>query len=206
MVLRGTTWHAALLVLSLVPGCFDMHGRPGATPDAGTVPPRADASVHPPLARDAAVIDAGGYCGEAIRLIREGVPASELGCDGRTFPRECGERVGLCCQLSLFCAVDPGDGGHLEAQLSCDDSCEQSCALQTLDDCALFPYCERFDPGACGPAPEGVIEGPACIDRRHGPCASDADCELGTRCREHWVNPCLGRECDACGGTESFCS
>lgn len=197
-------------------GCFDMHGREGPPIDAGATvdaprladtPSRADVP-DPPVLRDASpAVDSGSdLCTRAIELMRGGTPAVEIGCDGRTFPRECVVPVGACCQLFVTCLIAPTDGGNLEASLTCDDSCDQSCGGQAWQDCALFPYCERFDPGACGPAPAGVIEGPACITRRGPPCVNDADCSVGARCAEYWVNPCAGLPCDACGGTERYCS
>lgn len=224
---RGPTWHAgrscarpvllrgARLVSALVVagaalcGCFDMHGRPAPAVDAGAAadaPRRADApALIPPDAPDSPP-PPPDRCAEAMERIRRGEAPSSMGCDGRTFPRECLVPAGLCCQLVVTCRVDPGDGGTLEAWLTCDDWCDQSCAGQSLDDCALFPYCERFEPGACGPAPPGVIEGPACIGRRGAPCATDAECPDGARCLEHWVNPCAGLPCDACGGTARWCA
>lgn len=187
-----------------------MHGRPVPEVDAGVArdaAPAADAHRPPPPLDAALVADAGGDpCTRAIERMRAGTPAVEIGCDGRTFPRECVVPVGACCQLHVTCLIAPTDGGNLEASLACDDSCDQSCGGQALDDCALFPYCERFDPGACGPAPPGVVEGPACITRRGAACTTDAECAAGARCAEYWVNPCAGLPCDACGGTERFCS
>jgi hypothetical protein len=207
MHVRGPIWHV-LISLSLL-GCYDMHGYER---DAGS-----------PLGRDATVIgldapldvspvieprpDAGvDYCAQAIAAIRGGADPESIGCDGRTFPRVCETEVGECCWLSLSCAIEPGDGGHLESSLGCYDVCDQSCAAQTADDCALFPYCEWFEPFACGPGPAGTIEGPVCVNHREGPCETDGDCAEGRRCQTYWINPCLGASCDACGGEERRCA
>lgn len=216
MFARGPTWHALVSVvaplslLSVVPvaGCYDAHGN---YVDTGR-DARPFRDVAPPI--DVAIVDAaaspdgGDRCQSYFEQLRSGVAPESIGCDGRTFPRGCVTPVGECCQLFLDCAIEPGDGGHVVANLSCDDSCDQGCPAQTLEDCALFPYCEHFDPGACGPASAGIIEGPACIYRRGAPCSSDADCAVtsGERCRTYWINPCAGLPCDACGGEERRCS
>lgn len=215
MFARGPTWHALvgfLSILSLLPGCYEAHGR---SADAGRDVRSVDAGRDAFLGRDAPFrgdadrpYDGGDLCLPYFEQLRAGVPAESIGCDGRTFPRGCVTAVGECCQLFLDCAIEPGDGGHVVANLSCDDSCEQGCAAQTPDDCALFPYCEFFDPEACGPAPAGFIEGPLCVYRRAASCATDADCAVsaGEHCRRFWINPCAGMPCDACGGEERRCS
>ena len=161
------------------------------------VPIDSRPSIHPPPPPDAGE----DYCAQAIAAIQTGVAPESIGCDGRTFPHHCEIDVGECCWLSVSCAIDPGDGGHLISSLGCYDVCDQSCGAQTQDDCALFPNCEWFEPFACGPGPAGDIEGPACINQREGPCESDGDCAEGRRCQTYWINPCLGADCDACGAT-----
>lgn len=207
---RASLWHIPLVVAALVAGCYDMHGRssplPGPGPDPEPPRPRdAGADVRDfrdvwPV--DVAVVD---RCTEVFARLRTGVPPESIGCDGRTFPRDCLEPVNECCQLALLCEIDPGDGGHVSVVLTCDDSCAQGCGTYDAEDCALVPGCEFFDPHACGPAP-GFIEGPACIDERGAPCSVDAECPDGQRCRGYWINPCAGAACDACGGEEWRCS
>lgn len=187
-----------LAVLPALPGCFEMHGRPEAR-DAG-----ADVRDF----RDASPIDvaAADRCEEIFAQLRSGVPAESIGCDGRSFPRDCSEALGECCYLTLECAVEPADGGHVVASLSCWDSCDQRCGTFAPEDCPLVPYCEWFDPGACGPAPLGAIEGPACVTRRGAACSRDAECADGERCQTFWINPCAGLSCEACGGEERRCA
>lgn len=212
MLVRGTLWHSLVLTPALsatlaLAGCYALHERTepiaelpradaGASPIVPTVPPRVDAGSPPAVDR----------CAELFAAIRAGAAPGTLGCDGRTFEHGCVLPVGACCQLAPYCAIDPGDGGTVQWSLDCDDDCDQSCGAQTMDDCAFYPYCEPFDPGACGPAPEGVIEGPACITRRGSRCDSDADCADTGRCQSYWINPCLGLACDACGGEERRCA
>lgn len=189
-----------------------MHGRssplpgpgPDPLPDAG-LPWDAGADVRD--FRDAAPLDAAAAdrCADLFALIRSGVPAESIGCDGRTFPRDCVEVVSPCCQAALVCNIEPTDGGTVGVVLDCDDSCDQSCGAYAPEDCPLVPGCELFDPHACGPAP-GFIEGPACIYPRGAPCSADAECPDDQRCRGYWINPCLGAPCDACGGEEWRCS
>lgn len=212
MLSRGPVWHVAI-ALSLLSGCYDMHGaaRPGDVPRDASSPaldamaPAPDASLPIPDAGPR-TDDAGDRCASVLAALRAGVPAESIGCDGRTFPRDCAAEVGLCCTVFLGCAIDPGDGGHVTADLTCTDDCDQSCGAQRLDDCAFYPWCERFDPGACGPAPDGIVEGPACIRRRGDPCSSDGDCSAGAECASYWINPCAGLPCAACGGEERRCS
>ncbi len=229
MLAPGTVWHSLGLRLAsacatlALAGCYAFHERaePSAGPpraDAGashvvpTVPPRADAGAShvvptvPPRADAGAGAVVAGRCAELIDAIRGGAAPGSIGCDGRTFPRGCSVPVGECCTLGLSCAIEPSDGGTVEWTLSCDDDCDQSCGAHTLDDCLLVPGCERFTPDACGPAPAGMIEGPACITRRGAPCGSDADCADAGRCQSYWINPCAGMGCDACGGEARFCS
>ena len=203
----GPTWHiAALVALVSMAGCYDMHaaGRTdaGASPDA---PARRDGGA-PTSDVGAPSIDAGDACAEAIARLRAGEAAESIGCDGRTFPAECRAVVGRCCTLYVSCEVAPTDGGHLVADLACTDLCAQDCGSQLLEDCALFPYCERFEPDACGPPPDGIIGGPACIAERSDPCEDDADCDAGLTCRSYWVHPCPGGRCAACGAEERRCS
>ncbi|MCB9550893.1 MAG: hypothetical protein H6705_03220 [Myxococcales bacterium] len=93
----------------------------------------------------------------------------------------------------------------MERSITCDDSCAQGCATYTQPDCALDPACTWFDDGACGPAPEGFIEGPICAPRRDAPCDTDDDCAPGQRCQPFWVAACQGEDCDACGGSAHYC-
>jgi hypothetical protein len=226
MIPRASIWHSlALGGCLLFTGCYDAHGHGGSPPDArltdASTPWSFDTSFAPDawaadasvpwthdtsFAFDAPADDAGGPCAELFASLRAGVRPEELGCDGRTFPRECLEPVSPCCRLHLRCEVEPGDGGHVVAGLDCEDWCAQGCATYDAEDCALVPGCEWFAPAACGPAPPGVIEGPACIDARGAVCASDAECPDGQRCRRYWINPCAGLPCDACGGDEGRCA
>lgn len=214
MPTRGPSWHTsaiAALCLAVIAGCYDMHGRgsplPGPGPDPEPPWPRDAGADVPVWPVDAAVAphDGGDRCDELFALLRAGVAADSIGCDGRTFPRDCVEPVSECCQLHLVCEIEPTDGGHVAALLSCDDWCAQGCDTYGPEHCSLVPGCEWFDPRACGPAP-GFIEGPACIYRRGEACTTDAECPDGQRCRGYWTNPCADLPCDACGGEEHRCS
>lgn len=233
MRLRGSAWHIAILALSSsVSGCFLTHEldpstepppvgpsptdprpteptptdprptpRPTEPIPPGPVPAPLDAGIAPADAGPDAMID---RCAPLFAAMREG-RLEEIGCDGRTFRDECFVEVNPCCQIWIYCATEPTDGGHLAAALSCDDSCAQHCETYSRDGCALAG-CEWFDPGACGPAPEGVIEGPTCTAPRGEVCTTDGECPVGTVCRSYFVDPCAGSACDACGGTEQRCA
>jgi hypothetical protein len=211
MRLRETSWHTVVVSICLVAGCYDMHGRgsplPGPGPDPEPPPPPRDAGADVRDFRDVWLVDAAAIdrCAELFALLGSGVPPESIGCDGRTFPRDCVELVSPCCQAALVCNVEPTDGGTVGVVLSCDDWCDQSCGAYAPEHCAFIPGCEFFAPHACGPAP-GFIEGPACIYRRGGPCSTDADCSDGQRCHAYWINPCEGLPCAACGGEEHRCS
>lgn len=196
MLRRGPLWHVLLLPL-LLAGCYEMHAA-GRTDAALTLDAAVRVDAGAPVTDDA--------CADAIARLRAGEAPESIRCDARTFPEGCQERVGACCTLFVGCAPAPGDGGHVVTELPCTDLCIHSCDAQSLDDCALFSYCERFEPDACGPAPDGIIDGPACISRRENRCESDADCDEGRTCRSYWVHPCPGGRCAACGREERSCA
>ena len=117
----ASTWHSlgALCACLALTGCYDAHGR-GGPPVPGLDGGPTDAyvpSFPDAWSLDVALADGGGRCGELFAMLRAGVAPEEIGCDGRTFPRDCVEPVSECCQLHLACAIDPGDGGHVEAVL-----------------------------------------------------------------------------------------
>jgi hypothetical protein len=205
----GSNWHTLLAILIFTaPGCFLAHGRetpaePGPSTPEPIAPedPDAGGSIGEPVPIDAGASDP---CAPLFAALRED-RLEEIGCDGRTFRDECALEVSPCCTVHIYCAIDPGDGGHLTAAVTCDDWCAQGCETYAQEGCAL-PGCEWFAPNACGPAPEGVIEGPRCIDPRGSSCSIDADCPAGERCLTYWIDPCAGSDCDACGGEELRCA
>lgn len=200
------TWHIVVLLGLALGGCFEAHGRGVAPPEPVPLPADAGAAPDSGLrALDAGPADAGA-CAELVAAIRAGAVPASIGCDGRTFPRDCALPVGACCFAELGCALEPGDGGHVTVALSCVDSCDQSCAAQAREDCAFFPYCEWFDESACGGSEGDVIAGPSCAPRRASPCPLEGPCPDGLTCRRYWVNPCLGRRCAACGAEASYCA
>lgn len=202
MTARASLWHTPLALCALLVGCYESHRRglvpptPPPVLDAGLrdapPPPRADASL-----RDAA-LNVDGVCAELFAALRAGIPPEELFCDGRGFPRDCVQPVSECCVVHLECASRPGDGGHIETTLSCDDSCDQACGVYAGENCVLVPQCEWLDPQGCDPRP------PSCIDRREQVCMTDSECPLGETCRS-WSVPCPAGVCDACI-EERFCA
>jgi hypothetical protein len=219
MTLHAPTWHnlGALVAALCLAGCFEAHGPRGAGPapgpapglDAGSVDARATGSADA-SALDVTFVplrDAGDACAQLLATLRVGLAPEEIECDVWTFPRDCTEPVNPCCTLQLACVADhPGARGHVATILACDGWCAQGCSTYDDEDCAIVPGCEWFAPGACGPAPDGFVEGPACIDARGATCVSDAECPDRQRCRAYWINPCAGLPCDACGGEERRCS
>lgn len=199
MVRRGAAWHV-LLSLALA-GCYISHGAPpGHEP-----PPLVDAGLARPDASTR--IDAGTpptSCERWFAALGAGVAPEDLPCDGRTFPRDCVAPVSECCEVWLTCEVAAHDGGHVAPIVSCDDWCDQGCHVYAERDCNLVG-CEWFV-GGCGPAPAGVVEGPACIPPRGAPCVDDGDCHDGMRCQRYWIDPCAGAGCDACGGEARHCA
>lgn len=195
MLRAVSAWHIAIALATLSSGCFLAHDRaaPGPSTDAGAGPV-SDAGAT------------GDVCAQVIARIRAGESPESIGCGRGFLPVDCVVSVGECCVATIGCDIAPTDGGHVTVQLSCDDSCDQGCAAQRRDDCGLFPYCQWFDEGACGPGTPGAITGPVCAPRRRGPCDREGACEPGQTCRTYWVNPCAGMACDACGGEASFCS
>jgi hypothetical protein len=122
-------------------------------------------------------------------------------CDEKTFGTCSRPVAGIpCCTRHLSC-----DKGVIVDQISCNDSCAQGCSLVTnASDCVAYA-CTWFV-GGCPPAPPGVIEGPACVGKIGSPCVTDDDCADDERCKEFWIDPCAGSNCDACGGTQRFCT
>lgn len=156
----------------------------GAGPDAAP----ADAAPGPPLDR----------CEAALARFRDGEDGP-FACDDWAVA-ECGAQISECCWVYAYCA-----DGFVERSVTCDDSCAQGCSTYAARDCALDPYCAWFDSGACGPAPEGVIEGPVCAPRRGVACSVNGECEQGQRCQGFLIDPCAGSNCDACGGVAGYC-
>ncbi|MBX3274656.1 MAG: hypothetical protein KF729_30600 [Sandaracinaceae bacterium] len=189
------TFGAALLLFTL--GCSANHTR--GDDDAGR-PPASDAGrASVDAGRDPEPIPTPS---DACARAAAGEP--DVACDPATF-EPCHRPVAgvRCCSISFACR-----GGRVVGEAGfCTDDCAQGCPLITeAFDCAATG-CEWFT-GGCGPAPEGVIEGPRCLWPRGEACATDADCDpsAGTRCVAFWVDPCAGSTCDACGGEARFCS
>lgn len=191
----------SLLVLSLVlfVACASSHlrderdERDASTPrtDSGA----ADAGPLPDPRPEPIPVDA---CERAA--------AGELDvrCDATTF-EVCARRVAgvPCCSISFECE----DGRVVARGGFCTDDCAQGCPLITdTFDCEVSG-CEWFT-GGCGPAPDGVVEGPRCSWPRGEPCTSDADCDprSGTSCVSFWIDPCAEGTCAACGSEARFCS
>jgi hypothetical protein len=110
-----------------------------------------------------------------------------------------------CCWAEIACVAPGSAAAYLERTIGCNDACPVTCGERELEHCLLDPSCEIFDPGACGPAPPGVVEGPACIGRHFGSCDGNAPCLPPRRCVPFWVNPCAGLPCLACGAVQHFC-
>lgn len=160
----------------------------GDTPDADP----ADATPEPDAAPPFAI-----GCGDALATLARGVDA--VACDA--WDGECSERLNACCTVYLSC-----DDGAVTRQVGCTDDCAQGCATYDAAHCALDPGCGWYDgEGACGPAPEGVIEGPICAPRRGAPCSTDDECGEGRRCQGFLYDPCAGSNCDACGAVGGYC-
>lgn len=128
----------------------------------------------------------------------------DVRCDATTFEVCARPVAGVpCCSISFECE----DGRVVASGGFCTDDCAQGCPLITdTFDCEVSG-CEWFV-GGCGPAPDGVIDGPRCVWPRGASCSSDADCDpsSGTSCVSFWVDPCAGSPCAACGGEAGFCS
>jgi hypothetical protein len=172
--------------------------------DASAPPFRIDGGLDAgPIARDSGPIaDDAGPPADACERAAAGEP--NVACDPATFETCAREVAGVpCCSISFEC-----EAGRVVARDGfCTDDCAQGCPLVTDSfDCAVSG-CEWFI-GGCGPAPDGVVEGPRCIWPRGDACTSDADCDpsSGTTCVSFWVDPCAGSTCDACGGEARFCS
>lgn len=159
-----------------------------------------DASPTDASPADALPADAGPpltACEEAITWARAGGTEPQA-CT--PLPDNCHAPVNPCCDVFFHC-----EDGQILRQVTCDDSCAQGCSTYTQDDCALDPTCAWFDSGACGPGPEGTIEGPICAPRPLGPCGAGGTCPENERCLDFLINPCLGEECDACAAVVQVC-
>ena len=112
--------------------------------------------------------------------------------------------ISECCTVHVTCEGTL-ERATLRREVSCNDSCAQGCDVLDASGCNLDPTCEWLDDGACGPVPEGLVAGPACIDRRGAECEDDDDCDTGV-CNGYWVDPCAGEGCAACGAEEHRCA
>ena len=178
--------------------CAASHTRDG---DAGSAPPDAGPTTSdagtpeppeppPPVPTDPCERAAAGE--PAVR------------CDPSTFEACTRPVAGVpCCSISFECEA----GRVVPRGGFCTDDCAQGCPRITDSFDCEASGCEWFT-GGCGPAPDGVVEGPRCVWPRGEACTSDADCDpsSGTSCVSFWIDPCAGSTCDACGGEARFCS